>query len=502
MALNRRLLVQVTMPAVLIGLVLLGTCIVGIRSLNRLEANRDRVLSRNEKSLQAALQLEVRLRQLRIHSFLFVMDPSEVRQNRIENDHRQFEEALDRAKQTVQPGEERQLVETIEAEYRHYRNELKPLPSDATKSDVLRWADTHPIVPLLKPCEQLLQVERDAIETTTQESQAITLQTRHTLLLLGILGPVGGVVAGFGVAWGLSRSFTRLSVRLQDVHAHLDRDLGSVRLAAEGDLGQIDQQLEQAAERVREVVGQVQERERELLRSEQLAAVGQLAAGVAHEVRNPLASIKLLVGAALKARPPRSLSTEDLQVIHDQVGRLESRVQALLDFARPPETLKRPCDLGQVVRRSLDLVQARMRQQNVRQELDLSDEAATVLGDPDQLTTVVVNLFLNALDAMPAGGRLTVRLRDDPPGTVRLSVLDTGPGIDPALIGRLFTPFTSTKPTGTGLGLSICRRVVREHGGALIGENIPEGGACFVMTLPACKDEGGRRKDESAEVAF
>jgi signal transduction histidine kinase len=489
MALNRRLLVQMTMPAVLIGLVLLGTCIVGIRSLNRLEANRDRILSRNVKSLQAALELEVRLRQLRIHSFLFVMDPSQERRETVEGDHLQFEEAVDRAKQVVQPGQEQRLVETIEAEYHHYRDELKPLPKGSSLADFLRWADAHPIMPLLEPCEQLLQDERDAIEATTRESQAISLQTRHTLLLLGVLGPVGGVVAGFGVAWGLSRSFTRLSVRLQDVHAHLDRDLGSVRLAAEGDLRQIDRQLEQAAERVREVVGQVQERERELLRSEQLAAVGQLAAGVAHEVRNPLASIKLLVGAALKARPPRSLSAEDLQVIHDQVGRLENRVQALLDFARPPETQKRPCDLGQLVRRSLDLVQARMRQQGVKQEIELAPEPATVLGDPDQLTTVLVNLFLNALDAMPAGGRLTVRLRHDPPSTVRVSVLDTGPGIDPALSGRLFTPFTSTKPTGTGLGLSICRRVVREHGGTLTGENRPESGACFTISLPAAQEE-------------
>jgi two-component system, NtrC family, sensor histidine kinase HydH len=323
------------------------------------------------------------------------------------------------------------------------------------------------------------------------------LQASNTFLLLGLLGPIGGLVGGFGAAWGLSRSIMRLSVRLQDVHAHLDQDLGAVRLAAEGDFRHLDRMLEQILNRVREVVAQVQEQEREARRSEQLAAVGQLAAGVAHEVRNPLASIKLLVGAALKGRPaaggggspnpPLALSTEDLQVIHDQVGRLEHKVQALLDFARPPEARKRPCDLRPLIQQSLDLVRARMRQQNVEADVDLPEQPVTALVDPDQLISVLVNLFLNALDAMPGGGRLGIQLRQERPEELSLRITDTGPGIDKAMTGRLFSPFASTRPTGTGLGLSISQRVVRDHGGALTGTNHPGGGACFTITLPGSK---------------
>src|SRR5262249_12299910 len=154
------------------------------------------------------------------------------------------------------------------------------------------------------------------------------------LILLGLLGILGGLAWGFGFAWGLSRSITRLSVRLRDVHAHLDQELGSVRLSAEGDLRQLDAQLETVVERVREVVSRLNEQEREILRAEQLSAVGQLAAGVAHEIRNPLTSIKLLVGAATRAKAAQPLSTEDLRVIHGEVERLERKVQALLDFAR------------------------------------------------------------------------------------------------------------------------------------------------------------------------
>ncbi len=492
MALNRQILVQVTLPAVLIGLALLGTCVVGIHSLNRLEANRNRLLSTSVHNLQAALELQVSLRKLRMHSFLLVMDPSEERCADVEQIHQQFEHALEGVRDSTDSPQESALLEAIEDGYRHYRHELHQarqiLPERPSVTDYLGWSDRHRIQQLLDPCQELLSFEQQAITEATRRSAEISLQARNILLLLGVLGPIGGLVGGFGVAWGLSRSITRLSVRLQDVHAHLDRDLGAVRLAAEGDLHQLDRQLGQVLDRVRHVVAQVQEQEREALRSEQLAAVGQLAAGVAHEVRNPLASIKLLVSAALRGGPGRSLSTEDLQVIHDQVGQLEHKVQALLDFTRPPQARKRPCDLCRLIHQALDLVRGRLEQQHVAADLALPGAAVMAAVDPDQLSSVLVNLLLNALDAMPGGGRLRVELSQERGGTIRLSVLDTGPGIDPALAGRLFTPFSSTKPTGTGLGLSISRRVVAEHGGSLDGANRPEGGARFTMTLPAIKE--------------
>jgi signal transduction histidine kinase len=258
-----------------------------------------------------------------------------------------------------------------------------------------------------------------------------------------------------------------------------------VRLTGLGNTSQIDRLLEQVVSRVREVVARSRQQQQEMLRAEQLAAVGQLAASVAHEVRNPLTSIKLLVGAALRSRSPKSLTEEDLKVVHHEVTRLEGKVQALLDFARPPETVREPCGLGDLVRQAVELMQARIRQAGVQVEVDLPDSPVPAEVDRDQFTSVLVNLFLNALDAMPRGGRLLVSLHYDPDREIRLAVADTGTGIDTAVSRRLFTPFTTTKHTGTGLGLSICHRVVREHGGTLTGANRPEGGACFTITLPA-----------------
>jgi signal transduction histidine kinase len=306
------------------------------------------------------------------------------------------------------------------------------------------------------------------------------------MILLGIFGAVGGLVGGYGVARGMSRSITRLNVRLQAVHAHLDREVASVRLTADGDnLHGIEKQLGTILERVREVVDQLHRQERDALRAEQLAAVGQLAAGLAHEVRNPLTSIKLLVGAALQKRSPTALTEPDLQVIHDEVGRLERKVAALLEYARPQQTEPRPGDVAEIVHHVADLVQPRVCQQGVRLNLDLPPEPVTAHLDPDQFNGVMTNLLLNALDAMPGGGTIDVALKKDGAGRFRLTVADTGPGLDPAVADRLFRPFVSTKPTGTGLGLCVSRRVVQAHGGSLTGANRPGGGACFTITLPA-----------------
>ncbi len=494
MTTKRRILIQVTLPAVLIGLLLFATCLVGIWSINRLQVNRGLILSKNVRSLLAAQKMEIWLRQLRFHSFLFLMDPTPERRALVDEDHREFEAALNEARGLASLPGEKDLIGDIETGYQRYRSELEHLtprrPLEVSRDEVLRWADTHPIRHLLVPCEELLRVNSKAMQDIASESEKVGAHGEAILILLGVLGPVGGLISGFGVAWGLSRSITRLRVHLQDASAHLDQELGAVRVSGEGDLSRLDQQMEHVVSRIREVVARSQQQQQEMLRAEQLSAVGQLAASMAHEVRNPLTSIKLLVGAALSAQPSRTLSAEDLRVIHKEIVRLEGKVQTLLDFARPPEAVRERCDLRELIGHSLDLVQTRVKQQNVQLDVALPDGPVPAEVDRDQFTSVLVNLFLNALDAMPHGGRLSVILRQDPPGQIRLTVADTGTGIDAAVAGRLFRPFASTKQTGTGLGLSICQRVIRDHHGTLTGENRPEGGALFTIALPAAGGTG------------
>src|SRR5262249_23599132 len=154
---------------------------------------------------------------------------------------------------------------------------------------------------------------------------------RLAMVVLGVLGPVSGLIGGYGIARGLSRSIYQLSVRVQDMAQRLDQDVASVSIAADGDIRNLDMQLQHVVRRVEEVAERSQRHQREMLRAEQLSAVGQLAASVAHEVRNPLTSVKLLVESALRSHNRDPLTVDDLEVIHGEVVRLEQTVQSFLD---------------------------------------------------------------------------------------------------------------------------------------------------------------------------
>jgi signal transduction histidine kinase len=481
---SRRILLQTSAPAVLVGLTLLGVCLAGTWSVSRLQSNLAHILSDNVASLEAAQELEIRLRQLRFHSLLYVADPTAERRKVVEEDHRAFEVALAHARLAAVTDEEHAKVEEIEEGYRLYRAELQKGATHGKtfgRDELLRYADAHPVHHLAVPCHQLLRINKEAMNQTARESQSLGEWTRWGMFALGLIGTGGGLIVGLGIARGLSRSVARLEVRVQDVRAQLGHDVATVRLPEGGGFGRLERQLDEVVGQVRAVVAQVHSQQQEVLRAEQLAAVGRLAASVAHEIRNPLTAIKMLVGAALRGS---GLSTEDLRVIHGEVVRLERTVQHLLDLARPSQPRREPTDLGQCVEQAVGAVRVRAEQQGVAVRVEWPEEPVVAEIDGDQFRGVLVNLLLNALDAMPQGGTAEVSLEGGR-GGVRLAVRDTGSGIPPAVLDRLFTPFVSSKPTGTGLGLSTCRRVLQQHGGTITGGNRPGGGAEFVLTLPS-----------------
>jgi signal transduction histidine kinase len=505
---NRKILIRVTAPAVLIGLFLLAACVVGARYINQLQANLTTVLGQRVKSLKAAQELEISVRQLRFRSLLYLahQTPPRVetaaktqeRLRSIETAQQDFQESLEIVRVTAAGSdEETAVVEAIQTGYDEYRDEMDKLRVAIQQpgAAVLDLVESHPINQIVNPCQKLLDLNQQKMDDTKAESERVSARAYWVMLLLGLCGPLGGIAMGYGVARGLSHSIYRLSVRVQDVAQRLDRDIASVSVAADGDLQNLDRQLEYIIRRVEEATESFRQQQRELIRAEQLAAVGQLAAGVAHEIRNPLTGVKLLIEAALRARNQKPLTDDDLRVIHREIGRLEQTVQGLLDLARLPPPQRNSCDLREVIGQAADLVRGRAEQQHVELSLPAGAEPIPASVDRGQWHKVLVNLFINALDNMPHGGVLEVRLDVAARGETRVSVTDTGSGISPDILPRLFTPFATTKSTGTGLGLSICRRIVEEHGGRISASNRPEGGACFAITLPRHQGSGVRGQE-------
>ncbi|WLD12854.1 two-component system sensor histidine kinase NtrB [Planctellipticum variicoloris] len=299
-------------------------------------------------------------------------------------------------------------------------------------------------------------------------------------IVLGGLSACGAMLFAVRGCRQLQRSFMDVSER---VHVAAQR-LGSAPMPQSTRPAELLAQVRSLLEGIDRVLEERRQRECEVLRADQLAMVGQIAAGVAHELRNPLTSIKLLVQTNHREAGNQGLPTDDFAIIQQEIRRMERCLQQFLDFARPPRPEHRPVDLALLVERTLALVVGRARKQQVT--LDFSPPPAPVVveADEDQVQQLLVNLVLNALDAMSEGGRIEVRLPLPRAGEVELQVLDTGPGIPADLFGRLFDPFVSTKETGIGLGLAVSHRIASRHGGSLSAVNLPAGGACFTLRLP------------------
>ena len=238
---------------------------------------------------------------------------------------------------------------------------------------------------------------------------------------------------------------------------------------------------------LRRQMAELQSTQQQLLQSAKLAAIGELAAGVAHELNNPLTVILGKTGLLLKSAETGSPSAAKLSDIEREAMRAGKIAQNLLDFARRREPRHEPVDLNRIVERGLDLVQSKLRGRTITVETTLDPALGVMLGDADQLTQVLINLAGNAIDAMAKGGRLTIATRaqaDSDTGT--LIVSDTGPGIPAERLARIFEPFYTTKAegNGTGLGLSITQGIVASHAGRLTVESVVGTGTTFFVHLP------------------
>ncbi len=232
--------------------------------------------------------------------------------------------------------------------------------------------------------------------------------------------------------------------------------------------------------------------ENQLIRSARLAAVGEMAAGMAHELNNPLTSIVGFVELAVEELPAGSSLRADLELVLSEAQRARAVLRNLLDFTRQSEKVRQPAHINELIQESLALVQHQLSSSCVEVQLDLALELPQIYVDPDQIKQVLVNLIHNAVQAMPSGGVLSfdTRAMADPehnlkPGLV-FSVRDTGEGISAEIQQRLFEPFFTTRPVGegTGLGLAVSYGIVTAHQGLINVESEAGRGSCFTVWLP------------------
>jgi signal transduction histidine kinase len=248
--------------------------------------------------------------------------------------------------------------------------------------------------------------------------------------------------------------------------------------------------LEQRLHELERTAHELRSAQQQVIHGEKLASVGRLAAGVAHEIGNPLSAILGLVELLRGDAAPPAQSAEFLERIQRETERIHRIIRDLLDFSRrdPEGELRgQTADVAEVVADAVNLVRPQKDSREVRIEVDIDPGVGRVLAPQPRLTQVLLNLLLNAVDALEGRGTVTVEARAEPDGGCLLAVSDDGPGLPAAVLERLFEPFTTTKPPGkgTGLGLAVCHALVEGMGGRIGAVNRPEGGARFEVHLRA-----------------
>lgn len=247
----------------------------------------------------------------------------------------------------------------------------------------------------------------------------------------------------------------------------------------------------------------LKQRQEQLIRSEKMAALGQLSAGIAHEIRTPLTSIKIFIQSLEKEMDWDENQKEDFRIIKKEIDRINENVTRFLNFARPEDPILQRANVNALVMDALNLLTAKIKTNGIHLKISLLEDSPPVEGDPKQLSQVFLNLILNASEAMPKGGTLTIRsmLKSTPESQediLQLVFQDTGGGIPEKDRPYLFDPFFTTKEGGTGLGLSIVYSIVQKHNGQIEVESELTKGSSFILSLPVHKE--GRWKESSSSM--
>ncbi len=260
------------------------------------------------------------------------------------------------------------------------------------------------------------------------------------------------------------------------------------------ELAEKQKNLEQKLKELEQTNEELRRTQNQLIVSEKMASVGKLAAGVAHEIGNPLSIINGYIEFLSRSKNLSDDEKEILRRVNEEVRRIHQIIKDLLDYSRPPTGALEPVDFNQLVNETLNLVKLQKGFDRIETKLELDETLPTILGNRNQLKQVLVNLLLNALDAMPNGGTLIIKTKSDNHNVVA-EVIDTGIGIAPEHLNKIFDPFFTTKEPGkgTGLGLSISLKLIENMGGTIEVESELGKGSTFRIKLKPEGGESGRQ---------
>jgi two-component system sensor histidine kinase HydH len=501
--------------APLLGTSLLLAALAGTAAwyVQRQQSTASDVIAREVHSMVAIHNLYIIIREVRYQLNQYLRLGDEVYLRDVVGLENRANDLLRESKSLAQSPDQLAQLQRVEDGYRQFVNELsaaKELPAEERKPVLDQWANTLINELILNPAQECVLTNQQIVDRTNELNRQSANRLTQVFLFLGLTGSVAGMLMGLTIARSLQRSLRELHGFVAGAAGKLERLEEPFPAPPTGELIDLRMGAKFLERRATQVVEQLAQREHEVLRNEQLAAVGQLAAGLAHELRNPLMPMKMLVQSARSAEDQKGLHGRSLQILEEEISRMESSIQAFLDFARPPVLEKRRTPLRPIVEGAIDLVAGKAAEQEITIQAEFPTPPCELELDPTQIKQVVLNLVLNAMDELSPRGRIDIEVA---PGTplveasneenasqrngVRLIVSDNGPGIPDEVLPKIFEPFVTRKELGTGLGLTICRRIIEAHGGQITAANSAFGGAEFCVWLPAAAPAAMLESDTS-----
>jgi len=478
-------------PVAMLSILLLILAFASAWYLRNLQRTVSEMMTNNVESVRGAQELEISIREIRTQfdRYLITLDKSHLES--VPRIRQRASDAMANVERTATTPQEQALIKRTRQGYDHFFAQYEEVlmnPNQSIYTQIIKLIDSVLTKEILDPAHEYLRLNEGMLTENTRANRDMATRLTTGMIALGLCGSIGGLLAGTVITMALRRSLQRAEQRLHTTAEQLDQAVHPGRNAAAEKKSDAIERMSLSATAV---LQRLKQTEKDVLRAEQLAWVGQIAAGIAHEIRNPLMAIKLIVQAAAERRVASGFREKDFEVLDEEIIRVEQIVSGFLDFARPARSEPRPVDIKELAERTVDGIRTRAELQGVDIHIEPATGPTVVSADPNQVRQVLYNLLFNALDAQPQGGHINLRVylqrATDGSPEVLLSVEDRGPGLPSELGDRVFEPFVSTKETGLGLGLSISKRIAESHGGNLSASNASSGGAIFILRLPVIR---------------
>ena len=448
------------------------------------------IIERNLAAFNAAEALEAALVHQKGFVSYYFMDGDPDWLKRLGEYRQIFRERLSQAYASAENDQQKAALNQIAAEYIAYVSSkdqvIDHYKAGRRKTGTeLHYGVRNHFFRILEMCESYKKIHSDRIQQIRIESEARAEKLRMIAIAAMLADALLAVTFLFVLVNHILNPIRKLATEA-------DREGGG--RSSNNEIARLSHSVRGLIEDVDQTQSELTRSREHLLQAEKMAMVGKLAAGMAHSIRNPFTSVKMRLFSLSRSLELTDDQKEDFDVISEEIRHIDTIVQNFLEFSRPPKLKMLRTSPSTVVDSTLQLLEHRLKSYDVDIKVERKAPLSEILADSEQLKEVLVNIIVNACEAMGKGGSITIREEADStqrsPSMAVIRVADNGPGIPASIRGKVLQPFFTTKENGTGLGLSIAARIVEEHGGKLDVVSEEGAGTTFIIALPIEEADG------------